>query len=139
MKQGDGFLEYAIWKVPENQRRLEMNGTHQLLLYADDVNAMDENINKIETRKLVASKEFGLQVNGEKTVCVSCCHQNAGQNDYLMMASFSKNSLAKLKYFGTTVIKQSYIHGESNSGLNLGILSTSQFRIFCLPVSCLGI
>jgi hypothetical protein len=37
-------LEYAIRKVHENQVRLKVNGTHQLLVYADDVNLLGDNI-----------------------------------------------------------------------------------------------
>jgi hypothetical protein len=41
-------LEYAIRKVQENQMGLKLNGTHQLLIYADDVSLLDDNTDTIK-------------------------------------------------------------------------------------------
>jgi hypothetical protein len=37
-------LEYAIRKVQVNQDSLKLNGTHQLLVYVDDVNILGGSI-----------------------------------------------------------------------------------------------
>jgi hypothetical protein len=44
-------LELTITKVLENQHRLKLNGAHQLLAYADDVNFLGENLNTVKKNK----------------------------------------------------------------------------------------
>jgi hypothetical protein len=41
-------LQHAISRVQESQKGLKLNGTHQLLAYADDVNIVRENIDTIK-------------------------------------------------------------------------------------------
>jgi hypothetical protein len=63
-------LEYAIMRVEVNQDGLKLNGTHQLLVYADDVNILGGSIHTIKENTdavVLASKETGLEVNADKT------------------------------------------------------------------------
>jgi hypothetical protein len=75
-------LEYDIRKVQENQVGLKLNGTHQLLIHADDVNLLGDNIDTIRINietQIDANKEVGLEVNEVKTkYMLLSCHHNAG-------------------------------------------------------------
>jgi len=42
-------LEYAIRKVQVNQYGLKLDGSHQLLVYADDINVWGGSIHSIKT------------------------------------------------------------------------------------------
>ena len=61
-----GFaLEYAIRKVQETNLGLDMNGTHQVLAYADDVNLIGDGISTIKRNAdglLNACKDIGLGI-----------------------------------------------------------------------------
>jgi len=78
LKQGDALLpllfnyalEYAIKRVQVNQDGLKLNGTHQLLAYADDVNILEGSVHTVKENAealVVATKEIRLEVNADKT------------------------------------------------------------------------
>jgi hypothetical protein len=117
-------LEYAISKVQGNQVTLELNGTHQLLVYADDVNLLSDSINTKKENKetlLEASKDIGLEINAEKTeYMIMSCHPNLGQNENIRIANESCENVAKFKYLGMMLTNQNDIHDEIKSRLNSG-------------------
>jgi hypothetical protein len=63
-------LEYADRKVQENQVGLNLNETHQPLVYTDYVNLLGDNKNTIKNTDALTddSKEVGLEVNTDNTM-----------------------------------------------------------------------
>ena len=79
-------LEYVITRVQVNHDGLKLNGEHQLLVYADDVNILGGSIHiKKKNREAIvlASKETGLEINADKTNTWSNLH--IGMQDKVTM------------------------------------------------------
>jgi hypothetical protein len=77
-------VEYACRRVQLNQNDLKLNGTHQLLVYADDVNILGGSVQTVEKNTealLVGSKEIAPGVNADKSkYMVTSRDQNAGRS-----------------------------------------------------------
>ena len=110
LKRGDALsslrfnsaLKYAVRRVQVNQDGLKLNGTHQLLVYTDDVNILGGSVHNVKKNTevlFVSSKEILLEVN-------------AGTNKYMVVSPRSecrKRSQYKNLYLGTTLADQNFI------------------------------
>jgi len=117
-------LEYAIRKVQVNQDGLKLNGTHQLLAYADDVNILGGSVHTLKENAealIVASKEIGLEVNADKTkYMVISRDQKAGQSHSMKSDDSSFERVEEFNCLGTTLKNQNSIQEEIKSRLRSG-------------------
>jgi hypothetical protein len=113
LKEGDALsplllnfsLEYAIRRVQVIRDGLKLNGTHQLLVYASDVNILGGSVNTIKKNTdalVVASKEIGLEVHADKTKCmVKSRDQHAGLSYNIKTDNSSFECVEHFSYLGT--------------------------------------
>jgi uncharacterized membrane protein len=84
-------------------------------LLRDSVNTIKENSETL----LAASRDIGLEINVEKTKCMSR-YPNSGQNQNIRVANVSFEKVAKFKYLGTTLTNQNDTRDEIKRRLNSG-------------------
>jgi len=121
LKEGDALspllfnfaFEYAIRRVQVNQDDLKLNGTHQLLAYADDVNILGGSVDTVKKKAealVAAPKEIGLEVNAHKTEYMTVSRdQNAGRIHSMKTDNCSIEKVEEFKYLGTTLTNQNSI------------------------------
>jgi hypothetical protein len=101
---------------------LELIGTHQLLVYEDDVNLLGDSINTIKENTetpLEGNRDVGLEINAKKTkYTIMSRYPNSGQNQNIRIANESFEDVAKFTYLGTTLTSQNDIRDEMKSKLN---------------------
>jgi len=129
LKQGDALspllfnfaLEYAIRRVQVNQDDLKLNGTHQLLAYADDVNKLGGSIPTLKENAealVETTREIGLEVSADKTkYMVMSGDQNAGRNHSVRTDNSTFERMEEFKYLVTTLTNQNSIPQEIKSRL----------------------
>ena len=132
LKQGDTLspmlfnfaLEYAIRRVLVNRDGLKLNGTHQLLAYADDVNILRGSIHTVKENAealVAATREIGLEVSGDKTkYMVMSPDQNAGRIQSMRTNNSTFERVEEFKYLGTTLANKNSIVEDFKSRLRLG-------------------
>jgi len=81
---------------------------------------------------LEASTEVNLEVNNKKIkYMVVSCHQNAGQNNNLLIANKSSENLTKFKCFRTRVPNQIALTTKLRADYIWRMLTIIHFQIFC--------
>jgi len=116
-------LEWAIRRVQVNQDGLKLNGTHQLLVYAADVNVLGGNVHTVQENAslVVASKETGLEVNADKTKYMAMSlDQKAVRSHSIDTDNSSIERVEEFTHLGTTLTNQNSIQEEIKSRLKSG-------------------
>jgi len=85
---------------------LKLNGTHQFLAYADDVNILGGSIHKLKEKAealVAATRDIGLEISADKTkYMVMSRDQNAGRNHSVRINNSTFERVEEFKYLGTT-------------------------------------
>ena len=100
---------------------MTLNGTHQLLVYSDNVNILTGSVHTIKKNAeafVVASKEAGIEVNADKTKYMFMSRdQIAGRSHDMEINNCFFEMVEGFKYLGRTIKNQNSIDEEIKSRL----------------------
>ena len=103
---------------------MKLNGTHQLLAYADDVNILGGGIHTLKENAealVAATRETGLEVSADKTkYMVMSRDQNAERNHSVRIGKSTFKRVEEFKYLGTNLTNQNSVQEEIKSRLRSG-------------------
>jgi hypothetical protein len=105
-------LEYTIRRVQINQVGMNLNCTHQLLVYAEYIYVLGGSVNTVKKEEalILASKKIGLEVNADKSkYMVMSGDQSVGRSHYIKININSMARMEEFKYLGTTLTNQNSI------------------------------
>ena len=97
---------------------MKLNGSHQLLAYADDVNILGGSAHTVKenAEALLVAKEIGLEVNADKTkYMVMFQDWNAGRGHSVKIDNSAIERVEEFKYLGTTLTDQNSTQEEIKS------------------------
>jgi len=132
LKQGDALTpmlfnfpsEYAIRRVQVNQDGLKLNGSHQLLAYADYVNILGGSTHTLKENaesSVAATRDTGLEVSADKSkYMVMSRDQNAGRIQSVRIDNNTFERVEEFTYLGTTLTNQNSISEEIKRRLRSG-------------------
>ena len=103
-----------------------LNGTHELLVFADDVNILGGSVHTVKENAealvgLLSSKEIGQEVNADKTRYMAVSgDQNAGRRHSMKTDNSFFEKVGQFRYLGTTLTNQNCIQEEIKRRLKSG-------------------
>jgi len=116
---------------------LKLNGTHQLLAYADDVNILGGSIHTLKENAealVAATRVIGLEVSADKTKhMVMSRNQNAERIQSVRIDNSTFERVEGFKYLGKTLTNQNSIGKKLRADRGQEMLAIIRCRTLCLP------